>query len=75
VRPESFRINAPDGHNTLFGRVESSTYLGETAQLVMELAGGVRVKASMLNPRDAAPVGSKVTLSADPDDLVVLPRP
>jgi hypothetical protein len=81
IRPEAFRINAPDGHNTLFGRVESSTYLGETAQLVAELAGGARVKVSMLNPGSgtgtsagAGTPGEKITLAVSPEDVVLLER-
>ncbi|MFN7021985.1 MAG: ABC transporter ATP-binding protein [Phycisphaerales bacterium] len=78
VRPEAVRINAPDGRNTMFARVESTTYLGETAQLLTELASGsgevVRLRASLLNPRQSTSPGDKVTLSADPDDIIVLSR-
>ncbi|MCC6320670.1 MAG: ABC transporter ATP-binding protein [Phycisphaerales bacterium] len=77
LRPEAVRINTSDGRNNMFGRVEASTYLGETAQLLTELAGSsgevIRIRASLLNPRAGTSVGEKVTLSADPDDLVVLP--
>ncbi len=74
IRPEAFQINARDGTNNLVGRVESTTYLGETAQLVVELPGGVRVKVSQLNPHDTSRMGERVCLSARPEDVVVLRR-
>jgi ABC-type Fe3+/spermidine/putrescine transport system ATPase subunit len=73
IRPEAFRVNAPDGHNTLTGRVAESVYLGETAQLDVELPGPGRVRVATLNPGDAARAGEKITLGVSPDDVVLVP--
>jgi iron(III) transport system ATP-binding protein len=73
IRPEAFRVDAPDGTNTLFARVLDSTYLGETAQLLVELPGNTRVRVATLNPGLGAVKGRQLTLSVHPDDVVVLP--
>ncbi len=76
IRPEAFRILGPDARerNTLAGRVGSSVYLGETAQLAAELAGGSNVRVSRLNPGFGEPEGRTITLGVEPDDVVVLPQ-
>lgn len=74
IRPEAFRVDAPDGTNTLFARVLDSTYLGETAQLLVELPGNTRVRVATLNPGLGAVKGRQLTLSVHPDDVVVLPK-
>ncbi len=77
IRPEAFRVVSPSAEHaaqhttTLPARVVESTYLGETAQLVAELAGGVRVKVAHLNPASSTP--DAVTLGIAPDDVVVVP--
>jgi iron(III) transport system ATP-binding protein len=77
VRPEAVRVGLPSwgGMNTLSGRVVETTYLGEIAQHVIELKGGVRVKAADLNPR-AGVIGDNgtVTLGVAPEDVVLLPN-
>lgn len=89
VRPEAIRLEKTSGMNTLFGTVRESTYLGETAQLVADLAGGaqgrvddagrpvpgVEWKIATLNPGLRAGDGQPITLSVSPDDVVVLPAP
>jgi iron(III) transport system ATP-binding protein len=72
IRPEAFRVNAPDGVNTIMGRVVESMYLGETAQLEVECAGGVRVRVAALNPGMGTRAGEKVTLGVGAEDVVVL---
>ena len=54
-------------------RVVESTYLGELAQYVVELAGGARVKAATINPGAPLPAGAPITLTVAPEDVVVLP--
>ena len=73
IRPEALRVGTPDGTNNLTGRILESTYLGETAQLVVELAGGTRVSVATLNPGLHATTGEPIALSVAPDDVVVLP--
>lgn len=82
IRPEAFRLNQPDGVNTLFGTVVDSTYLGEAAQLTVELASASndgrssqpspRVQVTTLNPGVPQRVGEAVRLSVTPEDVVVL---
>lgn len=86
LRPESLRI-VPDGqtasNGTLRGTVVETTYLGELAQLIIELsplassaAAPQRIKVAVLNPGPlvaARPAGTKVTLTVDPDDVVLVP--
>jgi iron(III) transport system ATP-binding protein len=77
VRPEAFRVQAvggPMGVNALQGRVGTSVYLGETAQLGVDLAGGVRVRVSQLNPGAGERTGQAIALTVSPDDVVVLPK-
>ncbi len=73
IRPEALRLNAPDGMNTLYGRVTESMYLGETAQLEVEVSGDVRLRVAALNPAGLSRAGERVTLAAAPEDVVVLP--
>lgn len=73
IRPEAFRLNDPDGINTLFGSVADSTYLGEVAQLIIDLDGGERVHVSTLNPASTSRAGERVRVSVAPEDVVVLP--
>ncbi|HMN42156.1 MAG TPA: ABC transporter ATP-binding protein [Phycisphaerales bacterium] len=72
VRPEAWRIGAPDGMNTVFGKVEESVYLGETAQLSVGAQGGVRVRVAALNPGAGTRAGESVTLGVAPEDVVVV---
>jgi iron(III) transport system ATP-binding protein len=74
IRPEALRVNAPDGTNTVYGRVAESVYLGETAQLDVEMAGDVRLRVAALNPGAGSRSGERITLAATPEDVVVLPR-
>ncbi len=74
IRPEALRLApsfAPE-KNLLHGRVLESTYLGEIAQYTVALAGDLKVKAAALNPGAPLPPGSDITLTASPEDVVLL---
>jgi iron(III) transport system ATP-binding protein len=79
IRPEAIRLvdgamfPPPVGVNTLAGRLRSTTFLGDTARHVVELAGGATVKATELNPRAAQGDRDAVRLAIDPADVVVMP--
>jgi len=79
VRPEAWRMDArgttppASARNLMPGRVVESTYLGETEQLIVELPGAARVKVAHLNPGASTRIGEAVTLSAAPEDVVILP--
>ncbi len=72
LRPEAFRITsgASTPENTISARIVDSVYLGELAHHEVEARGGTRFHIAQLNPR-AAP-GADLTLSIDPEDVVVL---
>jgi len=77
LRPEAFHVNVRGLPNTLTARIGASMYLGETAQLAAELPGDIHIRVSRLNPDtqtgQGRNVGDQMTLSIDPDDVVVLP--
>ncbi|MBL8746862.1 MAG: ABC transporter ATP-binding protein [Phycisphaerae bacterium] len=76
IRPESLRIiehKATALPGTLTGRVAESIYLGEMAQHMVELPGGVRVRVSQMPATRVTP-GAQVALEASPEDVVVLSR-
>ncbi len=79
IRPESLRIiehkatALPGTPGILTGLIAESTYLGEMAQHMVELPGGVRVRVSQMPASRVAP-GSRVALEASPEDVVVLSR-
>jgi iron(III) transport system ATP-binding protein len=72
VRPEAWRIGTPDGMNTVFGNVEESVYLGETAQLSVAVQGGVKLRVAALNPGVGTRAGESVTLGVSAEDVVVV---
>lgn len=79
IRPEAWRMGADAERsagasgNLLHGVVSESTYLGETAQLIVDVPGPTRLTASVLNPGGSARPGDRVSLAADPADVVALP--
>jgi iron(III) transport system ATP-binding protein len=78
IRPEAVRIDRAPGatDNALVGKVTRTTYLGEMAQLDVEVPGTdapVMLKVSVINPAGAAREGERVALGIDPADVVVLP--
>ena len=85
IRPEAMQIvrhnnhapagNAPESTpTTLEGRIAESTYLGDTAQHIVELKGGTTVRVTELHPglNTTTRPGSNVTLMVRPEDVVVL---
>ncbi|MBW3636219.1 MAG: ABC transporter ATP-binding protein [Armatimonadetes bacterium] len=85
IRPESWRLEAPDGENSnqLSARLEDAMYLGQNEQLMARLTGGLetegtsgawrRVKVAQANPSSKPPVvGGNLTLFCAPQDIVVL---
>ena len=75
VRPECWKLSSDNGFGALRATVAHTTYLGELAQYALDLPGGLRVHASILNPALApeAMPGDAVTISAAPADVIVLP--
>ncbi len=79
IRPEAIRVagaGAPriDGSaNRLEGRVESTTYLGDTAQHRVGVRGATLTMTES-NPRRASRAGETVSLEVDPEQVVLLPR-
>ncbi len=78
MRPEAWRIvhhthDSPAPENSLTGRVEEKTYLGEIAQYQVRVGDAV-LKLFELNPRPGEGyVGERVRASVGPDDVVVVP--
>lgn len=77
IRPEAVRLGAGEaGPNRLHGRVAHSTYLGELAQLDVQLRttddAAPTLKVSLINPTSAPQVGEDVVLGVDPEDVVLL---
>jgi hypothetical protein len=74
-----------DAPNSLHGRIVETSYLGELAQHIVELKPSngaasphpIRVKVAVLNPAPMgadAPAGdAHVTLSVEPDDVILVP--
>ncbi len=78
VRPESIRLVQPGAPGSLPATRLETTYLGETAQHLIELKGDIRLKVAELNPAeirvDPASTGDSVAIAIDPSDVVVLPQ-
>lgn len=76
IRPESVRLVEPGSPGSLEAKRLETTYLGETAQHLVELKGGVRLKIAELNPAAVRSDddATSVALAVDPEDIVVLPR-
>jgi len=76
IRPEAFRIVAPErasaASNRVEGRVESTTYLGDTAQHRV-LCRGAAIAVTESNPRRANRGGESISLDVDPSQVVLLP--
>jgi spermidine/putrescine transport system ATP-binding protein len=81
VRPEKLEIDAVDaasnGRPSVDGEVESSVYLGTSTQIVVRLAGGVRMTVLVPNADEALRQrlpggGARVRLSWAPDHIHVV---
>jgi iron(III) transport system ATP-binding protein len=72
-RPEAVRIG-PASVNSLTTGIASVSYLGEIEQYLLELEGGLRIKAFEQNPSEIRRVGTMLQVHIRPDDLLLLPR-
>lgn len=74
IRPEAITLEKPGTPNTLPGRVLHSTYLGETAQHIVELKGAPNIKVAQMNPFAPTTIapnpGDEVALHLSPTDIV-----
>jgi len=78
VRPEAIAIEATaqDTPNSFPATVAQSTYLGETAQYVLNTADGAEITAFELNPKQLPETGTEqVSFHVSPEDVVLLPDP
>ena len=50
VRPEAIKLRKSNEHNTLPGKLLETTYLGETAQHLVEIKGCPPIKIAEMNP-------------------------
>ncbi|MFI4898352.1 MAG: ABC transporter ATP-binding protein [Phycisphaerales bacterium JB059] len=75
LRPESVRLVPPGTPGALDAKRLETTYLGETAQHLVELKGGVRLKVAELNPAEIrAAADEPVAVAVYPQDVVVLAK-
>ena len=78
IRPEALRLNSPNGAedgsapNCFRARRAGVVYLGEMAQHHLTVGESVRLKAFELNPKLADSDGTDLSVSVDPQDVVVL---
>ncbi|MDZ4755570.1 MAG: ABC transporter ATP-binding protein [Phycisphaerae bacterium] len=70
MRPEALTLAT--GPNTIAARRAASMYLGKAAQHRLTAANNVELKVLEMNPREIPKAGEVVTLSIDPQDVVVL---
>ena len=75
VRPEAIRLRKPDDANTLPGTLLETTYLGETAQHLVEVKGCPPIKIAEMNPYSASSAvhpepGDAVWVELQPNDIV-----
>ena len=81
IRPENVAIQpsgvaAPNGGNSVAGRVAFSSYLGNTLRYDVETGPGPVLKADVRDPwhHDPMPVGRAVTVSFPPSVTLALPE-
>ncbi|MBL4809885.1 MAG: ABC transporter ATP-binding protein [Phycisphaerales bacterium] len=74
IRPEAITLKQPGTPNTLPGKLLHSTYLGETAQHIIQLKGAPPIKVAQLNPFAPTTIapnpGDQVALHLSPTDIV-----
>ncbi len=75
IRPESIRLRQPEHENTLPGRLLETTYLGETAQHLVEIKGCPPIKIAEMNPYSMSSTvhpepGDSVWIEFEPTDIV-----
>ncbi len=77
VRPEAIRLRRSGEPNTLPGKLLETTYLGETAQHLVEIKGCPPIKIAEMNPFGSAStvhpnVGDDVHVEFIADDIVLI---
>ncbi|MEX0877051.1 MAG: ABC transporter ATP-binding protein [Phycisphaerales bacterium] len=75
IRPEAIRLRRPDTENTLPGTLMETTYLGETAQHLVEVKGCPPIKIAEMNPYSPSSAvhpepGDPVWVEFVPTDIV-----
>ena len=74
IRPEAITLQKPGTPNTLPAKLLHSTYLGETAQHLLELKGAPPIKVAQMNPFAPTTIapspGDEVALLLSPTDIV-----
>ncbi|MBO6514531.1 MAG: ABC transporter ATP-binding protein [Phycisphaerales bacterium] len=74
IRPEAITIEKPGTPNTLPAKLLHSTYLGETAQHLIELKGAPPIKVAQMNPFAPTTIapnpGDEIALHLSPTDIV-----
>ncbi len=74
IRPEAITLQKPGTPNTLPAKLLHSTYLGETAQHILELKGAPPIKVAQMNPFAPTTIapspGDEVALHLSPTDIV-----
>ncbi|MGJ8636899.1 MAG: ABC transporter ATP-binding protein [Phycisphaerales bacterium] len=74
IRPEAITIQKPGTPNTLPAKLLHSTYLGETAQHLIELKGAPPIKVAQMNPFAPTTIapnpGDEIALHLSPTDIV-----
>jgi iron(III) transport system ATP-binding protein len=74
IRPEAITLEKPGTPNTLPAKLLHSTYLGETAQHLLELKGAPPIKVAQMNPFAPTTIapspGDEVALHLSPTDIV-----
>lgn len=79
IRPEAIRLRKPNTENTLPGTLLETTYLGETAQHLVEVKGCPPIKIAEMNPYSASSAvhpepGDPVWVELIPTDIVPVER-
>ena len=70
IRPEAIRLS-PQG-SQLNGKVMEKMYLGESIQYRVEIAEGIDMQVSEMNPRAVLEEGAQVGLKIQVEDVVLL---
>ena len=72
IRPEAITLGAANSRNTLSAKMLDTMYLGDTVQHLVELPGGDRIRVSRLHANAEPAIGSPVSLTVAPEDVVLL---
>ncbi|MBL9150625.1 MAG: ABC transporter ATP-binding protein [Phycisphaerae bacterium] len=72
IRPEALVVAATRSANQFRARRLSTIYLGKAAQHRVRTADGTELKVLEMNPQESHLHDEEISLSVDPDDVVVL---